>query len=72
MEQYNITPAILNEHLISLTSFGGKDHPLSNVPSQIKTKLTKAFNKRHEEAKLKQKQKGKKVDVTHIKFDPVM
>lgn len=53
METYSITPAIINEHLASLYYSSDKTNPLTDVPSTIKGKLTRLFNKRHEDAKLK-------------------
>ena len=58
MEQYRITPTILTENLTILTSLSAKQCPLPNVPPNLKAKLTRSFNKRHEDAKLK----GKKVN----------
>lgn len=47
METYNITPAIINEHLASLYFSSDKTNPLTDVPANIKGKLTRLFNKRH-------------------------
>jgi hypothetical protein len=71
MEEYRLTPAILNEHLITLVTLGQKTTPLATVPPATKAKLTKLFNKRHEDARLKQ-QKGKNQSVHLVKFDPVL
>lgn len=62
----------MNEHLATLTMTENKENPLSSIPSQTKAKLTRLFNKRHEDAKLKQ-QKTKKGNEQHAaKYDPVL
>lgn len=57
MEGYRITPMVVNEHLASLfyvdKSNNNSVNPLSEIPSTIKGKLTRMFNKRHGDAKLK-------------------
>lgn len=58
MQTYNITPAIISEHLTSLNQGTEKTNPMASIPTAIKTKLTKAFNKRHEDARLKQGSKA--------------
>ena len=76
MEQYRIGPAMVGEHLISLYYTPFSPNPLADVPAAAKGKLTRLYNKRHEEAKLaKAKAKGKggnKEQQKHMKFDPVM
>ena len=57
MDHYNISPAILADHITSLQS-AGRENLLKDVPTQTKTKLTKTYNKHHEMARLK-KTKGK-------------
>ena len=60
MEQYNITPAIITDHLNSLYYTTGNDkNPLTEVPSAMKAKLTRLYNKRHEDSKMKQVVKAK-------------
>jgi hypothetical protein len=71
MELYHFSPLILNEHLASLQFDLDKVNPLSGISSQVKAKLTRLFNKRHEDAKLK-KQKTIKAKTEHIKFNPVL
>jgi hypothetical protein len=71
MEIYNINPTILNEHLISLQFNPSKSNLLAGVETATKSKLTRLYNKRHEEAKLKAA-KGPKAKVEHVKFDPVL
>lgn len=44
---------------------------MQTIPTATKTKLTKLFNKRHEDSKLKQTNKAKS-KVEHFKFDPLM
>ena len=73
METYSITPTILSEHLASMPYSVDKTNPLAAVSSQTKAKLTRLFNKRHEDAKLsKQQSKGVKGKSEHVKFNPVM
>ena len=71
METYRLTPALLNEHLPVLNTLENRTALLSSIPAATKAKLTRLFNKRHEEAKLKKK-KGKTVTEEHLKFDPVL
>lgn len=72
MEQYRISPSIISEHLSSLYC-PNSTNPLSDVPSAVKAKLTRLFNKRHEEERLaKIKGKGKQKAEQHVKFDPLM
>jgi hypothetical protein len=73
MEQYNITPAMIADHLATLhfTTSTDKYNPLNDIPSAVKGKLTKLFNKRHEDSKMKQAVKGKG-KAEHVKFDPLM
>ena len=71
MEQYHFSPLVLNEHLAALQFNLDKINPLSEISAQIKTKLTRLFNKRHDDAKLK-KEKAAKVKAQHIKFNPVL
>jgi hypothetical protein len=71
MEQYNITPAMIGDHLSSLYYSPGEKNPLGDVPSSVKGKLTRLYNKRHEDSKMKQITKGKG-KVEHTKFDPPM
>ena len=74
MEDYNITPATLNQHLVSMMYTGGdkNTNPMADISSGIKGKLTRTFNKRHEDAKLRAQAKGPKAKVQHIKYDPLM
>ncbi len=71
MELYNLSPASINEHLPSIVMTPDKTNPFGLIPSQTKAKLTRLFNKRHEDAKLKQL-KSKKSVVEHLKFNPVL
>jgi hypothetical protein len=51
----------------------GKENPFSTIPSKTKGALTRMFNKKHEDAKLKlQQQKGKSKGTEHVKFNPVL
>jgi hypothetical protein len=58
MEQYRISPPMITDHLTSLYFSADKSQPLAEIPSSVKAKLTRLFNKRHEEARLV-KQSGK-------------
>lgn len=74
MDYYNLTPAVINEHLATLANAPDKTNPLTSLASNVKSKLTRLFNKFHEETKLKQ-QKGKRGGAggeKHIKIDPVL
>lgn len=73
MEHYNITPAMIGDHLTSLnfTTSTDKSHPLADIPSTVKGKLTRLFNKRHEDSKMKATNKVKAKN-DHVKFDPLM
>jgi hypothetical protein len=62
---------ILNEHLVSLQFSTNKNNPLSEIASQTKAKLTRLFNKRHEDSKLKGK-KAIKPKEDHMKFNEVL
>jgi hypothetical protein len=57
MENYNLSPAIMNEILLEVQYNPQKNTLLPDVTGSTKGKLTKAFNRRHEEAKIKAKQK---------------
>jgi hypothetical protein len=52
---------MINEHLASLyyNDKVNPSNPLSDIPSNVKGKLTRLFNKRHEDAKMKQSTKPK-------------
>ena len=52
-------------------SVNKSNNPLAEISSQTKAKLTRLFNKRHEDNKLKQAKaiKGKN---EHVKYDPVL
>lgn len=69
MEQYHFGPEVLYEHLVGLQF--GKDNPLASVNFAMKSKLTRLFNRRHEDAKL-MKTKAAKLKTEHIKFNPVL
>jgi hypothetical protein len=71
MEYYSISPAILNDHLATLVTASDKSNPLGAIPTAVKSKLTRLFNKLHEDSKLKQ-QKIKKGGEKHAKFNPVL
>ena len=72
MENYNINPAILAEHLTNMPYKMGKDsNPFEGIPTKVKASLTRTFNKRHEDSKLKAI-KGGKVKAEHVKFDPIL
>lgn len=58
MEGYRISPMVVNEHLASLFYIDKSPNnpvvnPLADIPSTVKGKLTRMFNKRHGDAKLK-------------------
>ena len=72
MELYRLNPTILSEHLVSLGSLDSKNSPLLSIPGPTKAKLTRTFNKRHEEAKLKGKKGKKGPSNDHQKYDPVL
>jgi hypothetical protein len=72
MENYNITPAIISDHLSSLNFTNDKSNILSSISPAIKSKLTRSYNKRHEDTKLEQQNNKAKVKVDHIKYDPVL
>jgi len=46
MENYCITPEILKEHLVVLNMNKTIEERLKNIPTAVKTALTKAYNKR--------------------------
>ena len=71
MEMYRITPNLLTENLVPMTSFK-TDSPFTSVSTSVKAKLTRAYNKRHEDAKLKGKKLKKGTTFEHLKFDPVL
>lgn len=47
MDFYHISPEIFNEN-IAVLQLGSKKDQLKNIPAPVKTKLTKAYNARHE------------------------
>lgn len=72
IEKYNITPAMIIEHLASLYYTASTDkNPWVEIPSAVKGKLTRLYNKRHEDSKIKGVNKIK-ATVEHVKFDPMM
>lgn len=48
MEDYNIRPEMIKEHLQDLIYNPEKVVFFDVIPPQIKSKLTRAYNKRHE------------------------
>jgi hypothetical protein len=63
---------MITEHLTSLYYTTSTDkNPWTEVPSAVKGKLTRIYNKRHEDSKIKAATKSKAV-VEHVKFDPLM
>lgn len=63
---------MINEHLTSLYFSTSTDkNPWAEVPSTVKGKLTRLYNKRHEDSKLKATTKSKGV-TEELKFDPLM
>lgn len=71
MEIYNLNPTLLNENLAGVQFNPNKEGVLTDIPTNIKAKLTRTYNKRHEATKIKGGAKGKdKVQADHAKFDP--
>jgi hypothetical protein len=52
-------------------SLNKANNPLAEINGQTKAKLTRLFNKRHEDNKLKQT-KAVKGKTEHVKYDPVL
>ena len=69
MENYNLAPANISEHLESL-QLPSNQNLLKDVPTQTKTKLTKTYNKIHHTEKFK-KEKTKSTDDV-MKYDPIL
>ena len=59
MEEYNIDPKFFNEDLATLQFNPKKENLLSEIPTAVKGKLTKEYNKRHQDSMAKKKGKGK-------------
>lgn len=57
METYGLSPVTMNEVLLEVQYNPQKNILLPDVTASTKTKLTKAYNKRHEEARMKGKVK---------------
>jgi hypothetical protein len=73
METYNLSPATMNEVLLEVQYNPQKNALLPDVTSSTKSKLTKAFNRRHEEARMKGKAKKVAVPVAeHLKYNEVL
>ena len=72
MEQYRLTPLALQEHLTSIQTTGDKSSALSDVPPAVKAKLTRLYNRRHEDVKLKAQKGGKAKGEQMAKFNPVL
>lgn len=53
MIHYGITPAVLNEHLMSLQFGKDRQNILKDIETIKKSKLTRIFNKKHETLKMK-------------------
>ena len=71
MELYRISPELITENLVPMTSFK-IDSPFASISGSVKAKLTRAFNKRHEDAKLKGKKVKKGTTMEHLKFNPIL
>ena len=54
MDFYNLTPVYISENLQNL-QFRERQDLMKNIPTSIKTKLTKTYNKYHETTKFKKK-----------------
>ena len=66
MEHYNLTPEIVKEHLVNLQSGKRKDL-FDEIPTQIKSALTRTYNQRHKSS-LKKVSKGRKAGNLFINY----
>ena len=66
MEYYNLTPDIVKEHLVDL-QIGKRKDPFDEIPTQIKSALTRTYNQRHKSS-LKKVSKGRKAGNLFINF----
>ena len=60
MENYNLTPDMVKEHLVDIQYKSKKDDkdPFVDVPTQTKSALTRTYNQKHKDS-LKRKAKSK-------------
>lgn len=58
MEEYELNPDMLKEHLVDIQFRGNKKDPFTGISTQTKTAVTKLYNKRHKSS-LKKKVTGK-------------
>lgn len=73
METYGLTPTTMNEVLLQIQYNPQKNVLFPDVTTSTKTKLTKAFNRRHEEARMKGKTKKVAAPLPeHLKYNEVL
>lgn len=69
MDYYHISPTIITEHLQSL-QLGDRQSLMKDISASTKAKLTRAYNKYHENTKFKKKKTITTEDFS--KYDPVL
>ncbi|EAS05103.2 AAA family ATPase (macronuclear) [Tetrahymena thermophila SB210] len=73
MEEYNITPDLLKEHFITVPYKSDFEQRLKDIPTTIKTNLTKTYNKRFkDDVKPDKKTKKSEDEEHHVKYDDVL
>lgn len=73
MENYNLTPEIIKEHLLDLQFNPKKLDLMAKISANIKGKLTRMYNKKHETSlKAKKTKQGKSVEVGGAKYNDMM
>lgn len=69
MDYYHISPTVISEHLQSL-QLGDRQNLMKDISASTKAKLTKAYNRYHENTKFKKKKTKTAEDFN--KYDPVL
>ncbi|KAL4430479.1 hypothetical protein ABPG74_005404 [Tetrahymena malaccensis] len=73
MEEYNITPDLLKEHFVTIPYKSDFEQRLKDIPTTIKTNLTKTYNKRFkDDIKPEKKTKKSEDEEHHLKYDDVL
>ncbi|KAL4475534.1 hypothetical protein ABPG72_009223 [Tetrahymena utriculariae] len=73
MEEYNITPDLLKEHFVTIPYNSDFEQRLKDIPTTIKTNLTKNYNKRFkDDVKPEKKTKKSEDEEHHLKYDDVL
>ena len=71
MEIYHLNPTLMSENLERLVYNPKGINFMSDIPAPVKGKLTREYNKRHEQTKMKiAKAKKAAGEVNHFKFHP--